>query len=686
MLYEDGPDLREPLASLRYAVLAEPDNPLLPLVFAIYMDRLMLVTSDAGFDPDAWQGILSIMRDPEVEKHRFVNLQLLFVRYVTLLKVNQQRIASLATTVNQTIREHPQTLRVVETALSDYDMILDSADAVLRMLRDDRQAGKRANAATLESHRLLLFDYANDSGRLTGLTVALRAEQVALEGRRQACAGWSADDYFRTADAYSVARCLAQGQPLNELDLSALTPLYRAVSSTRNVDTIRALLDAGANPNMAVAGGRTPLHAAAWSNGVAVVDALIRSGADVNARDDGGNLPLHAAVFHNERRVVESLVAAGAALNEPNADGMTPLHVASWSTSAPAMVATLASAGAEMDATDLRGNTPLHVALLNDADVSTVSRLVAHGSSIDARNHEGNTILHQAVLGEAAAAVVSWLLEAGVEPHATNDLGRTALHLEVMGFGRTAVIHELVEAAPVASMRDDEGDSLLHVAAKRGDSSLLTMLTHLVPDVNVQNRRGETALHVAARRPDGAQAIGVLLSAQAAVNVANDDGDTPLHVAAISSDLNAVALLMDAGADVEARNSSGETALQLACLAGREVSVVAALIGRGATVDAQDEGETPRCTWRQSEAPMPLSGCFWASARVPPHAMKKVCVRWTLPSSTRRGRPCWRRSGGRVDAGGAGVSPRGAADGQPAGASGQPVATTSGRPPHRGRA
>ena len=590
MLYDKERDLREPLASLRYAVVAEPDNPLLPFVFAIYMDRLMLTTSDDDFDRGAWQEILSVMQDPAVEKHKFVNLQLLLVRYVMLLKVNQQRIASLSTTENQTIREHPQTLRAVEAALSDYGAVLDSADAVLSLLFDDKQAGKRANVEKLESYRLLLSDYANDIGRLTGLTNALRSEHVAIEGRQQACEGWGAEGYFRTADADSVTRCIAHGQPLNEWDLEGLTPLYRAVLSTRDVDMIQALLDAGADPNLVVRGGRAPIHAAAWFNGASVVDALIQSGADVNARDKNGNVPLHAAVYHNDQSVVELLIASQAEVNEPNGDGMTPLHLSSWSTNAPAMVATLVSAGAEIDAKDLSGNTPLHLALLNETDVSTVSQFVNLGSNIEERNHEGNTFLHQAMLGEAAASVVTWLLEKGLDPRATNDLGRTPLHLELIGQGRTAVIRELIEAAPVASIRDDEGNSLLHVAAKRSDVSLLAMLMVVVPDVNVQNRRGDTALHVAARRPDGAQAISTLLSAQAMVNVANDEGDTPLHVAGINSDLNGVALLMDAGADVEARNNSGESALHAACLAGSDISVVAALIGRGARVDALDEG------------------------------------------------------------------------------------------------
>jgi ankyrin repeat protein len=66
-----------------------------------------------------------------------------------------------------------------------------------------------------------------------------------------------------------------------------VTPLHSAVAGGHDA-VVEALLDAGADPNVAQAGGWTPLHGAAANGSLASVERLLAAGADRAARNDAG--------------------------------------------------------------------------------------------------------------------------------------------------------------------------------------------------------------------------------------------------------------------------------------------------------------------------------------------------------------------------------------------------------------
>ncbi len=116
------------------------------------------------------------------------------------------------------------------------------------------------------------------------------------------------------------------------------TPLHLAAAGHR-VELVRALLTAGADPNVAGShrGGR-PLHYAADGvvtepeydphAQVATIGCLLEAGADLRAQDKNGATPLHRAVRTRSAGAVECLLNAGAEPLARNHSGSTAFHLA----------------------------------------------------------------------------------------------------------------------------------------------------------------------------------------------------------------------------------------------------------------------------------------------------------------------------------------------------------------------
>jgi ankyrin repeat protein len=128
------------------------------------------------------------------------------------------------------------------------------------------------------------------------------------------------------------------------------TPLYRAVRAI-DLASVKLLVDAGANPALALKDGSTPLMAAAGlgaprggdeevteagdrNDPVEVMKLLVEKGADVNAVNNLGMTPMHYAVQRGVDRIIEYLASKGARFDIKNKQGRTPAELARGRTAA----------------------------------------------------------------------------------------------------------------------------------------------------------------------------------------------------------------------------------------------------------------------------------------------------------------------------------------------------------------
>lgn len=241
----------------------------------------------------------------------------------------------------------------------------------------------------------------------------------------------------------------------------AAGPDLRLVEAMAERDSalVRALLDAGADPNSARADGVTALiWAAHWDDGAAA-ERLLRAGADVNAADDRGVTALARACENAGASMAARLLDYGADPNRAQDSGLTPLMIAARTGNADIVEALLSHAADPNAATAVTDHTALMWAAAHgrveivrrlidhgagvgptarqvlspllmaagNGDIATARLLIAAGADVDATGTDGAHALPYAILA-GHAAFARYLLAAGADPNGTIN-GATALHV-----------------------------------------------------------------------------------------------------------------------------------------------------------------------------------------------------------------------------------------------------------------
>lgn len=121
----------------------------------------------------------------------------------------------------------------------------------------------------------------------------------------------------------------AANRLVNQRDVQGQTPLMVAASCSQ-VDAVKALLEAHADPLMRDDSGKSALHHAIQKSphSLNVIDILLEARADIEARDKIGVTPLSLAVCRQNQACVEAFVKYGCTAINFDREGQTLLDQA----------------------------------------------------------------------------------------------------------------------------------------------------------------------------------------------------------------------------------------------------------------------------------------------------------------------------------------------------------------------
>ena len=298
-------------------------------------------------------------------------------------------------------------------------------------------------------------------------------------------------------------------------------------------EMVKAMLKAGGKDEVDVKFGvkqESALHVAVAQGAERSSKALLLAGADPNLLNGDMESPLHIAAAAGHHGLVTVLLLQGASphTKAPFEEEQSPLHMAA-SIGCALCVSALVFGGADKDSCNVAGETPISLAANNNR-VAVVTELLTADADIGIRDDKNWSPLDKAAM-QGHVGVLRELLRHGDSVKACNDLGFTALHLATL-YGREDATRVLLEAgADIEAKATDQGSTPLHFAieGRTRSSGAICALLDGGANVNARRTNGGTPLHAACRFVSWDR-VELLLRWGADETLVNQDGDTAADI------------------------------------------------------------------------------------------------------------------------------------------------------------
>lgn len=176
------------------------------------------------------------------------------------------------------------------------------------------------------------------------------------------------------------------------------------------------------------------MFVSAIKGNIETIRNLVDKGANVNVQDSDGMTPLMMLITWQKFSIehLKCYIELGADLNIANREGLTLfLYLASDKTLSPEIIKVLVQNGADINARDTQGNTPLMVSAQCGTLTSELLRaFVECGANVNARDDNGRTAMMKTmwvISDKVSCTLIETFAECGSDINARDNNGMTAL-------------------------------------------------------------------------------------------------------------------------------------------------------------------------------------------------------------------------------------------------------------------
>ncbi|MCL9683603.1 ankyrin repeat domain-containing protein [Legionella maioricensis] len=257
----------------------------------------------------------------------------------------------------------------------------------------------------------------------------------------------------------SIPLPLSKEQAEQEIEGRPL--LFVAIDNARD-DLVEAALEAGADPDVRLENGYTPLCIAVENNSCELMKRLISAGAGVGQDSEYCNSPLAIAVINGHKKAAKILIDAGAEPNGVTIEGINLITLAIQNRDV-AMVNLLLKKGASLSQQDK------NIMLLNalyDNNEDDLQFLLSIGASPDSQDSGEPALCIAASQGFAGAAEA--LLKYGANPDAYRYYDEERQNLNALQLaikkGYPAIVVTLLEHGANLAYRDVKELTMVQLA------------------------------------------------------------------------------------------------------------------------------------------------------------------------------------------------------------------------------
>lgn len=394
-------------------------------------------------------------------------------------------------------------------------------------------------------------------------------------------------------DPRIVNALVAAGANVNVRDYRGQPALVVAVEKG-NVENVKCLLKAGADPNVCTRNGITPLMESARMGLENMTRVIMRSKygingkpevirANIEARDPRGQTSLMMAIVNRHERTSRLLLEFGACPGTRSLDGNSPLKIA-ISQGLEKLFVPILDSGADVNEVYSRGRTALMNAALLGYD-KLVRELVHRGADVQRTDSDGKAALDYAIISGNKVSIEA-IIDGGAEIKSEH------LVMAIKNSTPAFTVKRFINSKTVSGV--SSGDTPLIAAIVAHDEGTALKIIRRGGDTVARGAIGETPLMAAARHGILPIVDKLLEVARSTIDEVNPQGSSALMIAVLNGHVTVVRDIVKAHPNLDLKdNVNKHSALSLAVI-GRKVNILRLLISAGADLENENfEGFTP---------------------------------------------------------------------------------------------